>query len=356
MSRPHQQHPDDREHPDDPVLSGGPPTAALDVVAGCPMPALLLAVPSEQIVAASPVAERLLSPDGGPVIGRSLEDFTVDEPTGALELLWAGRLDGYEVRRRVLHAGTPVPITVWVRAVHGRVNRRFALALLLPDPGLPGGTLPRPDGLRAEAVVGSTDAHVIVDRISADVRALLGQDPMDVIGQSLFRLVHPDDVTAVLCALGQSSDTGLGASLAVRVQMAGSGVHRCQLVMLPMVPVPSVAFALLDEESPSDASVSALGMRQALWQFDRGLRSATTSRSAARNRAVPGLSRLSGRELEIVTRLMDGDRVPAIAESLFLSPSTVRNHLSAVFRKLRVQSQQELIRLLRGTDGPANRS
>jgi DNA-binding CsgD family transcriptional regulator len=43
--------------------------------------------------------------------------------------------------------------------------------------------------------------------------------------------------------------------------------------------------------------------------------------------------------------------VPSIAESLFLSPSTVRNHLSAVFRKLRVGSQQELIHLLRRTDG-----
>jgi DNA-binding CsgD family transcriptional regulator len=159
----------------------------------------------------------------------------------------------------------------------------------------------------------------------------------------------------VVRALAQGADTGLGASLAVRVQLLGSGNHRCQLVMMPLVPFPSVAFALLDEESTADALASALGMRQALWQFDQGLRSATASRLAAGNRAVPGLSRLSGRELEIVARLMNGDRVPAIAESLFLSPSTVRNHLSAVFRKLRVQSQQELIRLLRRTDTPPGR-
>jgi DNA-binding CsgD family transcriptional regulator len=349
VSRPHQ------EHPADPVPSAEPPATALDVVTGCPLPALLLAVPSEQIMAASPGAERLLSPDAGPVVGRSLEDFTDDEPTGALELLWAGRLDGYEARRRVLHAGTTVPITVWVRVVHGRVDRRFAVALLLPDPGLGGETVQRPEGLQAESVVGSTDAHVIVDRISADVVTLLGHDPVDVIGQSLFRLVHPDDVAAVLLAVGHSADSGLGASLAVRVQLVGSGVHPCQLVLLPMVPVPSVAFALLDEESSSDTSVTALGMRQALWQFDQSLRSATASRLTARNRTVPGLSRLSGRELEIVTRLMEGDRVPAIAEALFLSPSTVRNHLSAVFRKLRVRSQQELIRLLRGRDEPAIR-
>jgi DNA-binding CsgD family transcriptional regulator len=70
----------------------------------------------------------------------------------------------------------------------------------------------------------------------------------------------------------------------------------------------------------------------------------------------PRLGRLSGRESEIVMRLMNGDRVRAIAESLFLSPSTVRNHPSAVFRKLRVGSQQELIHRLRRTDGPSSRS
>lgn len=62
---------------------------------------------------------------------------------------------------------------------------------------------------------------------------------------------------------------------------------------------------------------------------------------------VPGLHRLSRRELEVVRRLLDGDRVPAIANQLFISQSTIRNHLSSVFRKLRVRSQQELIELLR---------
>jgi DNA-binding NarL/FixJ family response regulator len=61
------------------------------------------------------------------------------------------------------------------------------------------------------------------------------------------------------------------------------------------------------------------------------------------------LRQLSSRELEIVTRLMAGDRVPSIARQLFLSEGTIRNHLSAVFGKLGVGSQQELIDLLRET-------
>jgi DNA-binding CsgD family transcriptional regulator len=59
---------------------------------------------------------------------------------------------------------------------------------------------------------------------------------------------------------------------------------------------------------------------------------------------VPGLS---GRQAEIVRRLLDGQRVQGIARDLFLSPSTVRNHLSASYQKLGVNSQYELIEKLR---------
>jgi DNA-binding NarL/FixJ family response regulator len=64
-------------------------------------------------------------------------------------------------------------------------------------------------------------------------------------------------------------------------------------------------------------------------------------------RSMPGLNRLTTRELEIVTRLLEGDRAPAIATKLFLSQSTVRNHLASVFAKLGITSQQELLNMMR---------
>lgn len=51
---------------------------------------------------------------------------------------------------------------------------------------------------------------------------------------------------------------------------------------------------------------------------------------------------LSDREAQVVRLLLTGHRVPDIARQLFLSQSTVRNHLSMAFRKLRVDSQQGL--------------
>jgi PAS domain S-box-containing protein len=68
------------------------------------------------------------------------------------------------------------------------------------------------------------------------------------------------------------------------------------------------------------------------------------------------MSSFSARERLIVARLLNGDRVPAIAHALFVSQSTVRNQLASVFRKTGVRSQQELIvRLRRPSLGDSHR-
>jgi PAS domain S-box-containing protein len=58
---------------------------------------------------------------------------------------------------------------------------------------------------------------------------------------------------------------------------------------------------------------------------------------------APALHELSAREKQILALLMQNLRVPAIAERLFISQSTVRNHLKAIYRKIGVGSQRELI-------------
>jgi len=52
---------------------------------------------------------------------------------------------------------------------------------------------------------------------------------------------------------------------------------------------------------------------------------------------------LTPREREIVSALSGGQRVGAIADRLGVSEHTVRNHLKAVYRKLDVHSQVELL-------------
>ena len=58
------------------------------------------------------------------------------------------------------------------------------------------------------------------------------------------------------------------------------------------------------------------------------------------------LDELSDRERDVLARLMAGSRVASIASELFISANTVRNHLKAIYRKLDVASQSELIELV----------
>jgi DNA-binding CsgD family transcriptional regulator len=68
-----------------------------------------------------------------------------------------------------------------------------------------------------------------------------------------------------------------------------------------------------------------------------------THRSALSLTELTELAELTERQNEIVRRLVGGQGVVAIARDLFISPSTVRNHLSAIYRALGVKSQSELV-------------
>jgi len=62
--------------------------------------------------------------------------------------------------------------------------------------------------------------------------------------------------------------------------------------------------------------------------------------------AVPKLSKLSGRELQVAQAYALGASYRQIACRLSIAPSTVRAHLRTIYRKLRVSSKVDLVRAL----------
>ncbi len=60
--------------------------------------------------------------------------------------------------------------------------------------------------------------------------------------------------------------------------------------------------------------------------------------------------KLSSREWEVMEMLSQGHSTDEVASRLFLSPTTVRVHVSAVLRKLRVKDRESAFRLLSGED------
>lgn len=73
-------------------------------------------------------------------------------------------------------------------------------------------------------------------------------------------------------------------------------------------------------------------------------RSPATPRFARRSRAS---AKLSAREWEVMELLGEGLSTDDVAKRLFLSPTTVRVHVSSVLRKLRVRDRESAFKLLR---------
>ena len=64
-------------------------------------------------------------------------------------------------------------------------------------------------------------------------------------------------------------------------------------------------------------------------------------------RGTTAAARLSAREWEVMELLADGASTEEVAGRLFLSPTTVRVHVSTVLRKLRVKARESAFRALR---------
>ncbi len=72
-------------------------------------------------------------------------------------------------------------------------------------------------------------------------------------------------------------------------------------------------------------------------------RAAPLRRAADRSTESEDLAALTGREREILSLVAGGANNQAIADQLFISEKTVRNHLTAIFDKIGVSSRSQAI-------------
>jgi DNA-binding NarL/FixJ family response regulator len=171
---------------------------------------------------------------------------------------------------------------------------------------------------------------------------LYGERPEVIIGRhgsSLFRGADEVHATIALSALA----AGAVDSYCVQSRSAiAAGVNAWLCVRRFHVEETHVAVAMtvpVDQQRPLDAVENEFATA-------RGIRWASTSAHHA-DRTFAILDGLTARQREIVAALLRGERTSDIAASLFVSKSTVRNHLAAIFKEFGVHSQPELLRLLR---------
>lgn len=103
--------------------------------------------------------------------------------------------------------------------------------------------------------------------------------------------------------------------------------------------------AVLVDELRSALEGEAPLSRRLVSRIMEEFRSPATPRFTRRSRAS---ARLSAREWEVMELLGDGLTTDEVAQRLFLSPTTVRVHVSGVLRKLRVKDRASAFKVLRG--------
>jgi PAS domain S-box-containing protein len=341
--------PDALDQLDDPGWDGPGAAAAITTSA---LAVAQVDLATHRIVAASGAAGAMVGLDPADLVGRLVTDFVEGEATGGLPLLAAGRLEGFEAQRRLRRAdGAVVDAYVWAHVLGSLRPARYGVAFLMDSESVQLPTLWLASPASDHKVIGTVDEEWRIDRISHEVRALLGYTPREVAGKLPMTSVNPHDLPQVLSGLAHVHATDRNVVVRARIRRADTGWVWCRAHLSAMGGAPRFAFtlrAITADEVPDSARLSSLESRLArIAEEVRSVAFSVPFAGAPALAEIPELADLTSREWQTLSLLADGGRVAGIAQTLGLSQSTVRNHLSAIYRKLDVRSQAELVDRLR---------
>jgi PAS domain S-box-containing protein len=289
-----------------------------------------------------------------------------------LDLLEHGVIDGYHfTSTSTTPSGSPLQLEVEVQRLNDAEGRYLALVLLATSDATH--EAERTDALvalrstcsqaelNAPLLVGTVDRDWRIARLSSDVKDVLGYDPKAIVGTPFTAWVHPRDVGNLLVGIGRALEGDATMTIRVRAQHADGSWCPMVAAIIPLTgPQPEPEFAFI-VRPVDEADINVLegdgSSSDRIAALEHRLRRIAIELEAAgvlqRVRHLPDLAcfpevnELSTRQLEVLTRLLDGQRVRTIAAEMFVSPSTVRNHLAAIYRKFAVHSQAELLAYLR---------
>jgi DNA-binding CsgD family transcriptional regulator len=336
------------------------------LVKRCPLPVFLADLAARRVLAMSASFAELMR-----VVDETADPvgFTND-PTlfpSLCDLLQGGAVDGYEARRVLRRGdGSPLEVDVWA-TVTLDMRRLHGLWLIAPV----GADLVKTDGDAVHPLdvsqrdttgvtVGVFGSSWQIEQISDNARQLFGRSPSELIGTSMLDHLHPDGAAGFLAAVGQSLATRGAVAVDVPILQLPDPPRETSIMITPLAGTAlagsALQFGFVAAPAPP-AHVNPVDLHQRVALLERRFRRIAQEVEAAgflegakpspEVGDQPGLSDLSARQWEILARLVRGERVPGIAEAMFVNQSTVRSHLSAIYRRLGVHSQAELLARLR---------
>jgi PAS domain S-box-containing protein len=298
----------------------------------------------------SAAAAQLLGARRDALRGAAARTITRAWRSEPMRLVKTGAIDGYSARGSVRRAdGRLLPVTLWARYVESTHARWIVLAFTPEDEARGPSLIHAVDD--GPTVIGFGDGDGNIAMVSEDAREIVGFEPDHLRQYSSLGFIHADDMPEYLLTVSTVVATGQTRHLRLRVRHADGhwvpvdaivaslpdgGAYRLGFVLRRVAPTPE-----------PDRVERLTELEDRLRRIAVELAAVGVSDHVAPEVARK-LGELSPRQREVVRMLEEGARVPTIAQELFLSQSTVRNHLSAIFRKFGVTSQEELLRAIRG--------
>ncbi|MDQ3106846.1 MAG: response regulator transcription factor [Actinomycetota bacterium] len=180
--------------------------------------------------------------------------------------------------------------------------------------------------------------------------ALGGIDDIEVIGEASTGAETIDAVAALapdLVLLDIKMPDGNGIDTAARLTATGAATR---VVMLTMDDSPETVYAalkagavgfLLKGADRAELVAAIRSVAEGGTVFGAGVAQLMLSSFTSAAGATPPLPTLSDREREVLALVADGLTNAAIAERLYLSSKTVRNHVSNILTKLQAANRTE---------------
>lgn len=147
------------------------------------------------------------------------------------------------------------------------------------------------------------------------------------------------------------------------IEAAMRAINESKVCRFLQKPCPPDAFrAAVEEALRAGAQAAMLSRLRDLARLDESTDGAGSNDAPRPPHPVPVagfdvalMATLSTREREVFDMVATGLRIRQIAEALFISPHTARNHLKAIFAKLDVHSQTEVLDRSRGRGRASSR-
>lgn len=341
--------------------SGPKPGEFDDVLRRSAMPLAVVDMTSHRLTAANGPFAALIEVDPSELAGLALWDISAPEEgplgEGVLAAMASGLVDSVQGRGRLrLPDGETLDVLAWVRPLGSGSHRCCALLALVPaDSGISAEPPAIASAESPRVTLGTLDHDWRFSEVGSDATELLGWVPQQCRGTPLLAVVHPNDAPLLLLTLGRSAIDHRGATTMLRVRAHGGAWLDVRVCVSPLCDHNPPRFAVaiwtpartIAAESNEERASRLEGH---LWRIALELQAANLGRVQTIDPAWwthPALRGLSERQMEVLRRLLAGESVRATARELFLSESTVRNHLSAIYRRLGVHSREDMLAQLK---------